>query len=70
MARIAFDPDQFSLGRVADNDARAERLFADILDQGARLPSQRRLAARARNLARGYVEIPQKLHDDLRALLD
>lgn len=61
-------PQHFSAGRVAENDARAERLFADILDQGARLPSQRRFAARARNRARGYVEIPQALYDDLLAL--
>ncbi|CUH80538.1 (2R)-3-sulfolactate dehydrogenase (NADP(+)) [Tritonibacter multivorans] len=66
---LAFDPDHFSGGRVADNDARAERLFADILDQGARLPSQRRFAARRRNLARGYVEISEGLYQDLRALL-
>ncbi|MCJ8324206.1 MAG: Ldh family oxidoreductase [Rhizobiales bacterium] len=66
---IAFDPNLFSGGRVVDNGARAERLFADIIDQGARLPSQRRYAARARNLARGYVEIPQPLHLDLLALL-
>jgi len=66
---IAFDPNLFSPGRVAENDARAERLFADIVDQGARLPSQRRYAARARNLARGYVEIPQQLHQDLLVLL-
>lgn len=65
---LAFDPEHFSAGRVAENDARAERLFADILDQGARLPSQRRFAARVRNLERGYVEIPQALYDDLRAL--
>lgn len=65
---LAFDPQHFSAGRVAENDARAERLFADILDQGARLPSQRRFAARARNRARGYVEIPQALYDDLLAL--
>jgi hypothetical protein len=50
---------------VVDNDQRAERLFADIVDQGARLPSQRRYAARARNLERGYVEIPQQLHEDI-----
>lgn len=67
---IAFDPNLFSGGKVAQNGARAERLFADILDQGARLPSQRRFAARARNLERGYVEIPQQLHQDLLALLD
>lgn len=66
---IAFDPNLFSGGKMVQNDARAERLFADILDQGARLPSQRRYQARARNLARGYVEIPQQLHQDLLALL-
>lgn len=65
---LAFDPARFSAGRVAENDARAERLFADIIDQGARLPSQRRFAARRRNLERGYVEIPQALYEDLLAL--
>lgn len=67
---LAFDPDQLSGGTVARNNDRAERLFADIVDQGARLPSQRRFEARARNLDRGYVEIPTALHDDLKALLD
>lgn len=67
---LAFDPEKFSGGRVAANDERAERLFADIIGQGARLPSQRRFAARARNLARGYVEIPTALHRDLLALMD
>ncbi|UWQ11162.1 Ldh family oxidoreductase [Aliiroseovarius crassostreae] len=65
---LAFDPAHFSNGRVVENDARAERLFADIIDQGARLPSQRRFAARARNLERGYVEIPDALYQDLLAL--
>lgn len=67
---LAFDPQHFSGGRTQQNDARAERLFADIIDQGARLPSQRRFAARARNQERGYVEIPQTLYDDLLALKD
>lgn len=67
---IAFDPDQFSGGRAEANADRAERLFADILDQGARLPSQRRFAARAHNTARGYAEIPAQLYHDLLALLD
>ncbi|MGY3670974.1 Ldh family oxidoreductase (plasmid) [Marinovum sp. KMM 9989] len=66
---LAFDPAQFSGGKQADNSDRAERLFADIVDQGARLPSQRRYAARARNLERGYVEISAALHEDLLALL-
>ncbi|WP_170336490.1 Ldh family oxidoreductase [Ruegeria arenilitoris] len=67
---LAFDPAQFSGGRVTENDARAERLFADIIDQGARLPSQRRFAARARNTERGYVEIAKALHDDLQGLAE
>ena len=66
---LAFDPAHFSGGRVHDNDERAERLFADILDQGARLPSQRRFAARQRNLERGYVEISETLYRDITALL-
>ncbi|WP_299419083.1 Ldh family oxidoreductase [uncultured Shimia sp.] len=65
---LAFDPYRLSGGRVADNDARAERLFADILEQGARLPSQRRFEARARNCERGYVEVPKALLEDLKRL--
>ncbi|MCV6823465.1 MULTISPECIES: Ldh family oxidoreductase [Halocynthiibacter] len=65
---LAFDPEQFSGGKAAANDARAERLFADIVDQGARLPSQRRFEARKRNQERGYVEVPAALLDDLRNL--
>ncbi|MBO9447475.1 Ldh family oxidoreductase [Ruegeria sp. R14_0] len=67
---LAFDPAQFSGGRTAENDARAEHLFADIIDQGARLPSQRRFSARARNIARGYVEVAKTLHDDLLVLAE
>ncbi|SNY93609.1 Malate/lactate/ureidoglycolate dehydrogenase, LDH2 family [Cohaesibacter sp. ES.047] len=62
---IAFDLAQFNGSHTDQNDARAERLFADIVDQGARLPSQRRYAARARNLERGFVEISKQLHDDI-----
>ncbi|WP_171123499.1 MULTISPECIES: Ldh family oxidoreductase [unclassified Ruegeria] len=65
---LAFDPAQFSGGRVSENDARAERLFSDISDQGARLPSQRRYAARSRNMARGFVEVSKSLYDDLQVL--
>ncbi|GAA0826487.1 bifunctional delta(1)-pyrroline-2-carboxylate/delta(1)-piperideine-2-car boxylate reductase [Marinomonas arenicola] len=65
---IAFDPNLLSGGKAAANNDRAERLFADIIDQGARLPSQRRYQARERNLARDAVEIPQTLYNDLLAL--
>ena len=49
---LAFGPDRFAGGR-GDPGARAETLFAAILGQGARLPSQRRFAARARSEAQG-----------------
>lgn len=44
---IAFDPAHFAAGRPGDPFARAEALFDAIIGQGARLPSQRRFAARA-----------------------
>ncbi len=62
---LAFDPDLLSGGQRAANQQRAERLFADVIDQGARLPSQRRQAAQQRNLARNAVNIPKSLYDDL-----
>lgn len=65
---LAFDPVHFSAGGAAQGSDRAERLFSEIVDQGARLPSQRRYTARARNLERGFVEIPEALHRDLLAL--
>lgn len=43
---IAMSPEAFSAGRISDPFARAEILFEAILGQGARLPSQRRFAAR------------------------
>ncbi|QBF27102.1 Ldh family oxidoreductase [Pseudomonas tructae] len=65
---IALDPRKF-LGDAADlHLARAENVFASIEGQGARLPSQRRYAARARSVEEG-VEIPEALYNDLKALL-
>ncbi|HET9067855.1 MAG TPA: Ldh family oxidoreductase [Amaricoccus sp.] len=54
---IAFSPEVFARGRTGDPFARAEGLFDAILGQGARLPSQRRFAARARSLA-GGITVP------------
>ena len=46
----------------------AEELFAKILDQdGARLPSDRRFAARKRTPTTG-IHIPQSLHDTITAM--
>ncbi|WP_062115106.1 Ldh family oxidoreductase [Aureimonas sp. AU40] len=50
---LAFSPERFAAGREGDPFARAETLFEAILGQGARLPSQRRFAARARAEAEG-----------------
>lgn len=50
---LAFDPLRFAAGREGDPWARAEGLFEAILGQDARLPSQRRFAARARAEADG-----------------
>lgn len=50
---IAFSPQAFAAGRAGDPFARAETLFDAIVGQGARLPSQRRFAARARSQSEG-----------------
>ena len=50
---LAFDPERFAGGRPGNQAQRAEVLFDAILGQGARLPGQRRHAARERSLAEG-----------------
>lgn len=50
---LAFSPARFAAGRPGDPLAAAEALFDAILGQGARLPGQRRLVARARSEAEG-----------------
>lgn len=50
---LAFDPARFSAGTGRDPVAEGERLFSAIAGQGARLPSERRFAARARAEAGG-----------------
>lgn len=65
---IAFDPSHFGLGDTAGDEARAERLFSAITDQGARLPSQRRYEARTRSLREG-IAIAKPLYSDILALL-
>ncbi|MCV3735001.1 Ldh family oxidoreductase [Rhizobium sp. TRM96647] len=50
---IAMSPRAFAAGRPGDPFARAEVLFDAILGSGARLPSQRRYAAREKSLASG-----------------
>jgi delta1-piperideine-2-carboxylate reductase len=50
---LALSPEKFAAGREGDPFARAEILFEAIQGQGARLPSQRRFAARAKAEAEG-----------------
>jgi len=50
---IAFSPEKFAAKRGQNTFERAETLFEAIMGQGARLPSQRRFAARAEALAHG-----------------
>lgn len=64
---LAFDPARLGSGDLAAQQQQAERLFAAITGQGARLPSQRRFEARARSLARG-VAVPRALYEEVLAL--
>ncbi|MBB4153718.1 LDH2 family malate/lactate/ureidoglycolate dehydrogenase [Sphingomonas jinjuensis] len=64
---LAVDPAGFLGDAVAAELDRAEAMFASIEDQGARLPSSRRHAARARSLVEG-VTIPRALYDDILAI--
>lgn len=64
---LAFDPALFPGHGSPESSARAEALFASIVDQGARLPSQRRYAARMRSNADG-VTLPRSLYETLAEL--
>jgi LDH2 family malate/lactate/ureidoglycolate dehydrogenase len=64
---LAIDPAGFLADAVQVHLERAEALFAAIEGQGARLPSQRRYAARVRSLAEG-VTIPAALYADIMAI--
>lgn len=66
---VAFSPEAFSAGRSGDPFARAETLFDAIVGQGARLPSQRRFAARAESESEG-VKLTKAEIDQLDFLLD
>jgi LDH2 family malate/lactate/ureidoglycolate dehydrogenase len=66
---IAFNPSLFGGTDFVENSHRAEALFAGIVDQGARLPSQRRFEARKRSVEHG-VALPAKLHADLLNLIE
>ncbi|SFU63435.1 Ldh family oxidoreductase [Halomonas korlensis] len=66
---LAMDPHAF-LGADAETHLRqAEALFEGVIAQGARLPSQRRHAARKRSQTEG-VTIPSELYEELVHLKD
>ncbi|WP_277183643.1 Ldh family oxidoreductase [Caballeronia sp. BR00000012568055] len=64
---IAFSPERFSGAALEANRARAEVLLQRIVGQGARLPSQRRFAARARSFREG-VHLDEALYKEICAL--
>lgn len=65
---LAFSPETFLGSKAEEHMAHAESLFKGILDQGARLPSQRRYAARERSLVDG-MKIPTSLYEEIKLLL-
>lgn len=66
---LAFDPNAFLGDRADEYLQRAEHLFEAITGQGARLPSERRYAARAVSEVHG-IEVPKALYNDLLQLLE
>ncbi|WP_165311655.1 Ldh family oxidoreductase [Vibrio ziniensis] len=66
---IAFNPQSFLGDQMSEYFNRAELMFGDIEASGARLPSQRRYAAKKKNLASGMVSIDQTLLKDIQNLL-
>jgi len=66
---LAFDPAAFAEGDGEAQAARAEQLLESITAQGARLPSQRRFAAREASALHG-ISVPAQMLKDITALAD
>ncbi|MDC6126669.1 Ldh family oxidoreductase, partial [Burkholderia gladioli] len=66
---LAFDPAVFAGEALEAGRASGERVLGEIAAQGARLPSQRRFAARERSIAQG-VRVPRALYEEILGLLD
>ena len=64
---LAFDPARFAQGGDGAGPARAEALFEAITRQGARLPSQRRFAARVHSLQHGAT-VTRALYEEILAM--
>lgn len=65
---VGFDCAKMSGGNASSAQRKAEDLFNSIIDQGARLPSQRRFENRLRALREG-VTITGKLYADIQSLM-
>lgn len=65
---LAFDPAAFCGGDLEAQAARSEALLGAITAQGARLPSERRYAARERSVAHG-IAVPAPLHAEILRLI-
>lgn len=65
---LAFDPAAFCGGDPQAQAARSEQLLGAITEQGARLPSERRYAARERSKAQG-IAVPAALHAEILRLI-
>lgn len=64
---IVFDPGLLGGGNAAANNTSAEALFSAFIEQGARLPSQRRYEARERSMKSG-VRVPMDLYNQIQTL--
>ena len=64
---VAFNPEILAAAQGASEDA-AEDLFSRITQQGARLPGDRRYAARAA-ARRAGIRVPKALYDRIRGLM-
>lgn len=66
---LVMDPSRFLGASMAEYFAGAEKLFENIENKGARLPSQRRYKARKNNQSNGYVNVSTQVLSDIRKLL-
>ncbi|MHC5307966.1 Ldh family oxidoreductase [Bartonella sp. LJL80] len=66
---LAFDPHFFGGQDYDAGQQSSEELFEAIVQQGARLPSERRYKARKNNMENGYVTVSKNLIADIEALV-
>lgn len=66
---LAFSPEKLGGQALQDLQNMAELMFDAIVSQGARLPSERRFAARAESMSKG-IAVPAPLYEDIAKLCD